>query len=275
MKSVDPSPSVKSAKSVVPNVLDEYADAEAAALYDLQYSDWIDDLPFYEALARRGELASLELMAGTGRVALHLARNGHHVVAIDNAPAMFTRLEAQLDHETAQRVRIMDADVRNLDLAGEKFDLVYVALCSMELMHAPADQIATLRSVGKHLAPGGVFACEIRSLTAIDWSQEPSALRHEWTRTDPATGERVTKLHSATSAPARQTTLDTLIFDRLAADGAVRRRVLEVALRAYGRYEFELLLNAAGLRITNMYGAPDLSPYDDASDTLFVVAELA
>jgi SAM-dependent methyltransferase len=257
-----------------PNVLDEYADAEAAALYDLQYSDWTDDLPFYEALARRGELPALELMAGTGRVALHLARKRHHVVAVDNSLAMLTRLEAQLDRETAPYVRAVEADVRTLDLS-EKFDLVYVALCSLELLHAPAGQLATLRAAANHLAPGGVFACEIRSLTAIDWSQEPSALRHEWTRTDPATGERVTKLHSATSAPARQTTLDTLIFDRLAADGTVRRRVLEVALRAYGRYEFELLLNAAGLRITNVYGAPDLSPYDDAGDTLFVVAELA
>ncbi len=265
MKSVDQSPSV----------LDEYADAEAAALYDLQYGDWTDDLPFYEALARRGELPTLELMAGTGRVALHLARNGHHVVAVDNAPAMLARLDAQLDGESAQRVRIIEADVRNFDFAGERFDLIYVALCSLELLHAPPDQVATLRSVAKHLAPGGIFACEIRSLTAIDWSQEPSALRHEWTRTDPATGERITKLHSATSAPARQMTLDTLIFDRLAGDGSVRRRVLEVTLRAYGRYEFELLLNAAGLRITNIYGAPDLSPYDDASDTLFVVAERA
>lgn len=257
------------------STLDEYADDELAALYDLQYADWTDDLPFYEAFARRGELASLELMVGTGRVAMHLARGGHHVVGIDNSLAMLTRLEAQLDQETAKRVRLVEADVRGFDLGGEKFDLIYVALCSLELLHATDDQIATLRSVAKHLAPGGVFATEIRSLTAIDWSHEPSALRHEWTRTDPVTGERITKLHSATSSRARQATLDTLIFDRITTDGAVRRRVLDVALRAYGRYEFELLLQQAGLRVTNIYGAPDLSPYDDSSDTLFVVAELA
>jgi SAM-dependent methyltransferase len=255
--------------------LDEYSDAEMAALYDLQYAGWTDDLPLYESFAQRGELPSLELMVGTGRVALHLARNGHRVVGIDNSLPMLTRLEAQLDRKTAQRIRLVEADVRDFDLGGEKFDLVYCALCSLELLHAPADQIATLRCVAKHLAPGGVFVAEIRSLTAIDWSQEPSALRHEWTRTDPATGERITKLHSATSSRSRQMTLDTLIFDRLANDGAVRRRVLDVALRAYGRYEFELLLKEAGLRIANIYGAPDLSPYDDSSDTLFVVAELA
>jgi SAM-dependent methyltransferase len=254
------------------SALDEYADEELAALYDLQYADWTDDLPFYEAFARRSELPSLELMAGTGRVALDLARHGHRVVGIDNSRPMLARLEAQLDGETASRIRLVEADVRDFDLA-EKFDFIYCALCSLELLHAPADQLATLRCVTKHLTPGGVFAAEIRSLTAIDWSHEPSALRHEWTRTDPATGERVTKLHSVTSSPARQTTLDTLIFDRIANDGTVRRRVLDVALRAYGRYEFELRLEQAGLRIANIYGAPDLSPYDDSSDTLFVVAE--
>ena len=55
----------------------------------------------------------------------------------------------------------------------------------------------------------------------------------------------------------------------------MRRRTLDVTLRAFGRYEFELLLEAAGLRIANVYGGADLSPFDDASDTLFVVAGLA
>ena len=143
--------------------LDEYADEELAALYDLQYAGWTDDLPLYESFAQRGELPSLELMVGTGRVALHLARNGHRVVGIDNSLSMLARLEAQLDRETAQRIRLVEADVRDFDLGGEKFDLIYCALCSLELLHAPADQAATLRCVAKHLAPGGVFVAELRS----------------------------------------------------------------------------------------------------------------
>ena len=77
------------------------------------------------------------------------------------------------------------------------------------------------------------------------------------------------------SSRSRQTTLDTIVFDRLRRDGAVHRRVLEVALRAFGRYEIELLLARAGLRLAHVYGAPDLSPYDDASDSMIIVAEAA
>lgn len=254
--------------------LDEYGDDEVAALYDLQYDDWDDDLALYEGFARRSETAALELMAGSGRVALHLARSGCDVVAVDNAPHMLARLVAKLDDVTARRVRMVEADVREIDL-GERFDLVFIALCSFELMHSAVDQLAVLDRVARHLAPGGVFVAELRSLTAIDWGQEPSALRLEWHRTDPATGEYITKLHSATSSRSRQTTLDTIVFDRLRRDGAVHRRVLEVALRAFGRYEIELLLARAGLRLAHVYGAPDLSPYDDASDSMIIVAEAA
>lgn len=254
--------------------LDEYADDEVAALYDLQYDDWDDDLALYESFARRSDTPALELMAGSGRVALHLARSGRDVVAVDNAPHMLARLRTKLDTETTPRVRIIEADIREFDL-GEKFDLVFIALCSFELLHDQHDQLAVLERVVRHLASGGAFVMELRSLTAIDWSHEPSALRLEWHRTDPATGEYITKLHSATSSRSRQMTLDTIVFDRLRRDGAVHRRVLEIALRTFGRYEIELLLARAGLRLAHIYGDAELSPYDDSSDSMIIVAELA
>ena len=49
--------------------LDAYADDEAAALYDLAYGDYDEDLSLYEEFARRGETPALELGAGSGRVA--------------------------------------------------------------------------------------------------------------------------------------------------------------------------------------------------------------
>ena len=74
--------------------LEEYADDDAAALYDLQYDDWDEDLALYEQFAQRGDTPSLELCVGTGRVALHLARAGRRVVGIDASPQMLARLRA-------------------------------------------------------------------------------------------------------------------------------------------------------------------------------------
>jgi SAM-dependent methyltransferase len=208
-------------------------------------------------------------------VALHLARNGLDVVGIDASPHMLARLRDRLDGDDAKRVRTVEGDVRDFDLGGERFDLVYCALSSFELLTKTADQLATLGCVSRHLAPGGVFVAQLRSPVHVDWSAGPSPLVLEWTRIDPATDETVTKLSSSAPLRAEQCLRYTEFFDRTDATGAVRRRVFEVALRPVGRFEIELLLAGAGLRLAHVYGDADLSPYTDDSDTMVIVAELS
>jgi SAM-dependent methyltransferase len=254
--------------------LEAYADDELAALYDLVYADYDDDLALYEGFARRGELASLELGVGSGRVALHLARHGLPVVGLDSSLRMLARLEATLDPSTASRVRLVEGDMRDFDLGAERFDLIYCALDTFEHLLTTEDQVAALRCVRRHLAKGGVFVTEMRALTAVDWSAEPSPLVADWTRPDPRTGELVTKLRSARASRSTQTTTDVLIFDRVAADRTVRRRTFEVTLRVSGRYEMELALREAGLRLSALYGDAGLSPFDDDSDRMIIVAQV-
>jgi len=253
---------------------DVYADDELAELYDLVYEGYEDDLAMYEQFARRGELPSLEICVGSGRVALHLARQGLQVVGLDASLPMLARMEARLDHDLARRVRLVEGDMRSFDLAPEKFDLVSCAFGSFEQLLTAEDQAACLRSVARHLAKGGIFVMELRSLTAIDWGAEPQLL-YEWTRPNPRGGDgTVTKMRSVRASRAEQVTVDTILFDLIAADGTVRRRRIEVAMRAIGRYEVEYLLERAGLRLSAVYGDTSLSPYGDESDSMIVVAEL-
>jgi SAM-dependent methyltransferase len=255
---------------------DAYADAELAALYDLVYADYDADLSLYEGFARRGELPSLELCVGSGRVALHLARQGMHVVGVDSSLPMLARLEARLDRDAARRLRAVEADVRDFDL-GEKFDLVYCALDSLEMFIVDAEVVAVLRCACAHLAKGGVFVAELRTLRAVDWSasaRQPALL--EWTKHDPETGDIITKISSLRASIATQTTTTQLIFDRSPRDGGtVRRRAFDVTLRVYGVREIAALIERAGMRVTQMYGGCDLSPLSDDSDTMVVVAERA
>jgi hypothetical protein len=253
--------------------LDAYADDELAALYDLVYEGYEDDLAMYEQFARRGELPAIELCVGSGRVALHLARQGLRVAGLDASLPMLARLEARLDRDLARRLRLVEGDMRSFDLSPEKFDLVFCAFGSFEQLLTAEDQIACLRSAARHLAKGGLFVAELRSLTAIDWDAEPLLL-HDWTRPDPDGPGTIMKLRSVSASRSRQVTVDTIIFDRTAPDGAVRRRQIEVALRAVGRYEIEYLLERAGLRLSALYGDCSLSPYTDESDRMIVVAEL-
>jgi SAM-dependent methyltransferase len=250
-----------------------YGDDELAALYDLVYADYDADLGLYEQFAARGETPALELAVGSGRVALHLARQGHRVVGIDTSRPMLERLESALDDVTRPRVRLVEADMRDFDL-GERFDLVYCALDSFEQMLTNDDAIAALGCVARHLSKGGVFVTELRTLRSVEWA--PSGhppLSYEWTREDAATGETVTKLSSIRADASAQATTTTLFFDRTGRDGLARRRTFDVTLRVFGRQEFELLLSRAGLQMAQVYGGYDLSPPTEDSDTMIVVAQ--
>ena len=247
----------------------EHAD-ELAQLFDLDYGHFADDLPFYEQLARRCEGPILELGVGTGRVAIPLASAGFEVWGIDLSEAMLARARAKA--EAALEARLRSGDMRDFDL-DQKFDLIFAGLGAFHHLLTPDDQAACLRCVQHHLAPGGLFVCDLRPLFHNDWEAGDSVpLYHEWTRVLPGSGETVMKFRSATIDRARQLRHETHMFDRLSADGAVRRVVTAIDLRFTSRYEMEGLLRDAELEPDQMYGDFDLAPYDDMSEYMITIA---
>ncbi len=69
--------------------------AEALArYYDLDLADDPGDIDMYVALAHATDGSILELMAGSGRVAVPLAMAGHKVVAVDRDSHMLGRAAA-------------------------------------------------------------------------------------------------------------------------------------------------------------------------------------
>lgn len=249
---------------------DPYADI--ADLYDLDYGEVTADLPMYENFARRCELPVLELGVGTGRIALHLAFAGFVVWGIDSSPSMLERARSKADESLARRLHVVQADMREFDL-GQEFDL---ALCPAGgFQHLPTidDQVSCLASVRRHLAPGGLFVVDLRSLTAIDWAASRTPATLEWSRTDPASGDTVTKLVSVRLDGACQTLHQTHMYDRMTPTGTlVERRIAEFELRLVGRYEMEHLLERSGLELVQLYGDYDLGPYTADSENMVVVA---
>ena len=251
---------------------DPYGDDDAAALYDLVWGDPSTDIEMYEQFARRGELASLELGVGTGRVALRLARAGLHVVGIDSSAPMLKRLEASLDAETTKRLSLLEADMRDFDLSPQTFDLIYCAGNSFQHLLTTDDQRGALRRVARHLTPGGLYVMQIRALHAIDWGVERTPLYLRWVRDIPGSPDRLMRCDSTTSSPLAQTATTTHFFDRVGPDGTVNRRIIEYTLRYTGLPELRALFDVAGLVLQNLYGDTNLSPYDDSGDTMIVVA---
>jgi SAM-dependent methyltransferase len=250
-------------------------DARTAELFDLDFADFTDDLPFYEGLAQRGEGRVLELGAGTGRAAIPLARAGFEVWGIENSEAMLARARCNADEELADRLHLLPGDMRDFQL-DRQFDLIFAGLGAFHHLLTTEDQLACLRSVERHLAPDGLFVCDLRAILESDWeSGESVGLLHDWTRVLPSTGETVMKFRAVRVDQATQVQHELHIHDVIDAEGIVRRYAVNVDLRFTTRYEMEGLLSQASLTLDQFYGDFELGPYEDMSGYMITVARKA
>jgi SAM-dependent methyltransferase len=109
------------------------------------------------ARAAGGEV--LELGAGTGRVALRLAREGHRVTALDSDPALLAKL-AKRARERGVSIATRAADARAFEL-GKRFALVIAPMQVVQLLGGERGRLSMLACVRRHLSPGGVFAAAL------------------------------------------------------------------------------------------------------------------
>jgi SAM-dependent methyltransferase len=118
--------------------------------HDLECGAYDADLPLWERLAEDSPGPVLDLGCGTGRVALHLARRGHRVVAVEQEVAL---VEALLDRADGLPVEAHAADATELVL-GEEFGLALAPMQLAQLLGGDG-RIACLSSIARHLLPGG------------------------------------------------------------------------------------------------------------------------
>ena len=219
-----------------------------AALYDLQYAAYRDDVPFYTRLAHDQGGAVLELGAGTGRITEALLGAGHEVVAVDASAAMLQRAARRL--EGRHGVELVEADMREVRL-GRRFDLVIAPFNTLMHAYTLDDQDHTLATVVEHLAPGGLFAFDVYQprLGALGvLRREP-----EWADLAPSTDLFLVQEHDAEA----QLVTSHYYLDERGADGAVRRSTASLTQRYYHRFELERALRAAGLPRLQLYGGFD------------------
>jgi len=133
--------------------------------HDLECGAYEDDLPLWRELAGRAGGPVLDLGAGTGRVALALARAGHEVVALDLDAGFLAALRTRAGELP---VTTEQADAREYDL-GRRFPLILAPMQTVQLLGGPAGRARFLATAAAHLAPGGLLACALAdALDAFD-----------------------------------------------------------------------------------------------------------
>ena len=125
--------------------------------HDVECGGYAQDLSLWRALADDHGDPVLDVGAGTGRIALDLARRGHEVVALDHDAALVAELARRAGELS---VTAITADAREFDL-GRRFALCIVPMQTIQLLGGAGGRRAFLECARRHLQPGGLLAVAI------------------------------------------------------------------------------------------------------------------
>lgn len=235
-----------------------------AAAYDALYrdKDYEGECDVIERLLRRHGTPSpgrlLDLGCGTGNHAFPLARRGHRVTGVDRSAAMLSCAAAK-----GEAVELHCGDLRALDL-GRRFDAVLMMFAVLGYQHENPDLLAALRTVRRHLEPGGLFVFDVWNGPAV-LAERP--------------GPRVRTVPTATGTVVRnsETRLDVMRhlcevrFD-LRVEGVAAQEERHV-MRFFFPQELDLALGVTGLRLLDLRRFPDgEAPADERAWTVVGIA---
>jgi SAM-dependent methyltransferase len=128
--------------------------SEAAIWHDVECGAYAADLRVWDELADRCGDPILELGAGTGRLAIHLARRGHRVIGLDYDE---TLIAAQGERAAGLSVTPLLADARGFELP-EPVALALAPMQLLQMLENRAERLACLDSIAAQLLPGGRLA---------------------------------------------------------------------------------------------------------------------
>lgn len=128
--------------------------------HDVECGGYEADLELWLELARSQPEPILDVGAGTGRVALHLARHGHDVTALDLEPELLAALRERALREGLSVPTVL-ADAASLREGERRFGLIIVPMQTIQLLPSSAARARFLTAAGSWLVPGGLIALAI------------------------------------------------------------------------------------------------------------------
>jgi SAM-dependent methyltransferase len=129
----------------------------AVIWHDLECGAYTADLSLWVTLADRHGDPVLDVGAGTGRIALELARRGHQVTALDHDPELVAELARR---DRLGSITTVVADARQFELA-EQFALIIVPMQTIQILGGSRGRRRFLERAAAHLRPGGAVAAAI------------------------------------------------------------------------------------------------------------------
>lgn len=249
---------------------------EDTALYDFEYSDRTDDIRHYRELAAGigAHTRVLELGAGTGRISIPLARDGHSVIALDAMPPMLESLERTAARVgLTDRIRPLHADMREVPLGDDEVDLVIAPFNALMHLYRWQDLLACFREAQRVLRTGGMFAFDVQ-IPDLEWLEWDPEVRHAVTRfVHPVTREPLIYSTNHNYDPETQICHIRIYYDDVPPAGrrfvapAQPRKLVHLAHRQIFPEELRMLVATAGLELESLTGDFDGRALRDGEDS--------
>jgi len=204
----------------------------------------------------------LDIGAGTGRIAIALARKGTRVISVEPSPAMAGQFRAKLDREPALKglITLIEADAGSFD-AGRTVPAAFMA---GSFDHLPNDEerLKALSNIARHLEPGGRLVFEVWMGLMKD---DPGTWAGETT-----VGDTTYKRMVGRKVMPDGTVEIELVFDISRGGELVERIEQHSRVGISDRDKVHGLLGQAGFQVTGEFGDYEGTPYkEDDSILLF------
>ncbi len=200
----------------------------------------------------------LDLCCGQGRHSLELARRGFRVVGVDLSEALLYAARKRAESE-GLNVTFLQCDMREIDFKDE-FDAIINMFTSFGYLESEAEDEKVLGKVDQALKSGGKFLLDVvnRDRLVRDFQgREWHAADEGWLVLEERTFDHLSgRMETRWICVAR----DGVRYERLS------------SVRLYTASELRTMLERAGLKVTDLFGDYDGSPYSWDSQRLIVVA---
>jgi SAM-dependent methyltransferase len=165
-------------------------------------------------------------------------------------------------------VRFVEGDMRDFNL-GEQFDLILIGFNSFAYIHTLEDHRSCLRTIRRHLAPGGHLAIDlvVPHFSFLAEAQLPvPVVRLELDVTAPELGiKRMLRFATERYDAVTQTDDTTYFYEIYYSDGRHERFTDDLAWHMYFPHELNMLLEDAGFKPVERWGSYLKAPFGPRS----------
>ena len=246
---------------------------EYAPFYDWENAQTLGrrDVPFWRRLTQRGRGRVLELGCGTGRVSMPLARAGVELVGVDRSAPMLERARAPT-RQVANTANSAGVSVSSAATSARcrstarSFAMVLAPYGILQSLIRPRDLTATLASVARVIAPGGIFGIDlVPDVPEVARVHERVQLRGK------AGGAQLTLIESVRQDPTRRlTTFEQRYVERRGR--RTREHRFELTFRTLSVPQMTRQLERAGFTVDAVLGDYQGRPWDDRADVWIIIA---